>query len=205
MKLYHIPGSRSCRVRWLLEELGLDYELETLALGDGSLKSPAYLAKNPLGLVPTLDDGDVTLYESGAIVQYVLERYGEGRLEPAIGDALRPIYLQWFHWAEATLMAPLAQIMRLRFFSGGEPSEAALATARKQLVRVLEVLAAEVEGQECVLGGDFSAADIMMAYGLFLARMVGELPDEPKAVRAYLERMDTRPAFARAFASAESA
>jgi glutathione S-transferase len=200
MKLHHVQGSRSCRVRWLLEELGLDYALETYSLADGTLKGAAYRAKNPLGLVPTLEDGGVVLFESGAILQYLLERYGEGRLEPEIGTPERARYLQWFHWGEATMMPPLGDIMRQRFLLPEEKrSEAGLEDARKRLSKCLGALAAEVEEGGFVAGSEFSAADIMMAYGPHLARMVGELPDEPKAVHDYLARVGARPAFERAF------
>lgn len=200
MKLHHLQGSRSCRVRWLLEELDISYELESYVLGDGALKSDAYLSKNPMGLVPTLEDGAVTLFESGAIVQYLLERYGEGRLEPAVGDPARSRYLQWFHWAEASLMLPLFDVMRHRFLlPEAERSEWLLANARKRFARHLEILERELSGADQLLAAGFSAADIMTAFGLQLAKMVGELPEEYKNVSAYLARMAERPAFQRAF------
>jgi glutathione S-transferase len=93
--LHHVPLSRSLRVRWLLEELGLRYQLVTRSFAD--LKQPDHLALHPLGKVPVLRDGDVVLYESGAILQHLLERYGEGRLEPKPGTRERSLYWQWFH------------------------------------------------------------------------------------------------------------
>ena len=98
MKLYHLPGSRSCRVLWLIFELGLECEIEKMSLADGSLRTDSYRELNPLGKAPTLDDDGVVLYESGAIVEYLLERYGAGRLAPAVGSADRAQYLQWLHW-----------------------------------------------------------------------------------------------------------
>jgi glutathione S-transferase len=201
MKLHHIPGSRSCRVRWLFEELGLEYELETYQLFDGSLKAPAYRALNPQGLVPTLEDGNLVLFESGAILQYVLERYGEGRLEPATGDPDRAAYLQWFHWGEATLMPPLGGIMRNRFvLPEPDRSEVALGNARKRFARALDVLSGALGDAEFLVANRFSAADIMCAYGLSLARAVGELPEAPPRAQAYLDAMAARPAFEHAFA-----
>jgi len=200
MKLHHVPGSRSCRVRWLLEELGIDYELEIYALGDGKLKQEPYVSRHPLGLVPTLEDAGVTLFESGAIVQYLLERYAGGRLEPAIGDAARPRYLQWFHFAEASLMLPLYDVMRHRFvLPESDRSESLLANARRRHAKNLEILERELTGTEHLLDEGFSAVDIMMAYGLQLSKMVGELPEEYKEVNAYLARMAERPAFQRSF------
>jgi glutathione S-transferase len=200
MKLHHVPGSRSCRVRWLLEELGIEYTLETKALADGSLRSEAYLAKNPLGRVPTLEDQGVVFYESGAIVQYVLERYGDGRLAPPVDSASRGIFLQWFHWAEATMMPPMGAIMGNRFVLKEEDrSEAALSVARRQLSRIFAVLGDAVDGKAFLVDGEFSAADIMAGYGVTLAKMVGELPEKPNAVHVWLEGLAARPAYQRAF------
>lgn len=200
MKLHHVPGSRSCRVLWLLEELGLSYEIEQKALADGSLRTPEYLAKNPLGQVPTLEDDGVVFYESGAILQYLLERYGEGRLAPAIGSASRPLYLQWFHWGESTLMPPMAAIMANRFvLKEADRSESALGIARRQLARALRVLGKAVDGRAFLVDDAFSAADIMVGYGLTLARTVGELPEEPASVPVWLDGLAERPAYQRAF------
>jgi len=200
MKLHHVPGSRSCRVRWLLEELGIDYELEQKGLADGSLRSEEYLAKNPQGKVPTLEDQGVIFYESGAILQYLLERHGEGRLAPAIESASRPIFLQWFHWAEATLMPPMATIMANRFVLKEEDrSETALSVGRRQLANVLRVLGVAVEGKAYLVDDEFSAADIMAAYSLTLADRVGELPEEPKSIHVWLAGLASRPAYQRAF------
>ncbi len=200
MKLHHVPGSRSCRVLWLLEELGLPCEIEQKALADGSLRAPEYLAKNPLGRVPTLEDDGVVFYESGAILQYLLERYGEGRLAPAIGSPSRPIFLQWFHWGEATLMPPMASIMANRFvLKEADRSEVALGIARRQLAKALAVLGEAVDGKRFLVDDEFSAADIMVGYGLTLAKNVGELPEEPQSVPAWLAGLAERPAYQRAF------
>jgi len=201
MKLHHVPGSRSCRVRWLLEELGVDVESERYRLGDEALRSEAYRALNPLGRVPTLEDGDVVLYESGAIVQYLLEKFGDGRLEPAIGSPSRARYLQWFHFAEATLMPPMGVIMGNRFvLREADRSEKALRIARRQLAKALDVLGPAVEGVRYLVDDTFSAADIMMGYSVTLVASVGELPDEPASVRAWLSGLAERPAYRTTFA-----
>ena len=107
LKVYHAPETRSVRILWLLEELGLPYEVEKHALGNPSMRSPEYLAKHPLGRVPALEDGDIILYESGAIVQYILERHANGRLMPAKDSADYAAALQWVHFAEGMLMPPV--------------------------------------------------------------------------------------------------
>jgi glutathione S-transferase len=200
IKLYHAPASRSARIRWLLEELGLGYRLELLAFGDGSMQHPAYLAKNPLGKVPTLEEDGVAIYESGAIVEHLLERHGRGRLAPAPGSPERPAFLQWLHWSEATFMPPLGEIVQHSFLRPeAERIPAVVADARKRLARMLDVVEKELAARDHLLPSGFSAADIMLGYGLQLAKLVGQLPaDRPRTV-AYLERLAARPAFQRAF------
>ncbi|MAG34207.1 MAG: glutathione S-transferase [Deltaproteobacteria bacterium] len=201
MKLHHVPGSRSSRVRWLLEELGVDCQIEGYKLGDPALKSSTYLAKNPLGRVPTFEDGDTVFYESGAIVQYLLERFGDGRLEPPVGGESRALYLQWFHFAEATLMPPMGVIMGNRFVLREEDrSQKALRIARIQLGKALGVIGSALDDAEYLVDDRFSAADIMTGYSATLLKSVGELPDEPKSVHAWLARLAQRPAYQVAFA-----
>ena len=200
LKLYHLPGSRSCRVLWLIFELGLECEIEKMSLADGSLRTNSYRELNPLGKAPTLDDGGVVLYESGAIVAYLLERYGAGRLAPAVGNAGRAQYLQWLHWGEATLLPPIAAINGNRFvLAESDRSEAALDVARRQLSRVLNVLGDVVANREFLVGDEFSAADIMVGYGVRLAKMVGELPEQPESIHEWHDGLAARPAYQRAF------
>ena len=200
MKLYHLPGSRSCRVLWLIYELGLECEIEKLSLADGSMRTESYRALNPLGRAPTLEDEGGVLYESGAIVEYLLERYGAGRLAPAVGSPGRAHYLQWLHWGEATLMPPITAINGNRFvLPEKDRSEAALDVARRQLAKVLAVLGQVLEGREFLVGSEFSAADIMVGYGVSLAKMVGELPDQPESIHTWWDQLAARPACQRAF------
>ena len=196
MKLYHVPGSRSARVLWLLLELGLDHEIVRLSMADGSQRSPEYLAINPLGRVPSLEDQGKTFYESGAIVQYLLERYGEGRFEPPVGSPERPTYLQWFHWGEATLLPPIVTMNSHRFvLREVDRSEKAVDVARRQLARILGVLEAAVAGRTFLVGDEFTAADLMVGYGVTLAKLVGELPEDLPAVHAWLDGLAQRPAY----------
>ena len=199
VKLYHVPGSRSARVLWLLLELGIEHEVVRLSMADGSQRSPEYLAINPLGRVPSLEDEGQTFYESGAIVQYLLERYGEGRFEPPVGSVERPRYLQWFHWGEATLLPPIVTMNSHRFvLKEADRSAKAVDVARRQLARILAVLESELAGRAFLVGDAFTAADIMVGYGVTLAKLVGELPDDVPAVHAWLDGLAARPAYERA-------
>ena len=201
MKLHHVPGSRSCRVIWLLEELaGLDYEVLTYRLGDPRLRSPEYRALNPSGRVPTFEDGGVAFHESGAIVQYLLERHGNGRFEPAPGSPARGPFLQWMHWSEASLMPPLGQINAHKFvLREADRIPQALDLARRQFAKALGQLDNALESTEYLVESRFTAADLMAGYGIALARMVGELPEQPRAIHAWFARLSERPAFKRAF------
>lgn len=196
MKLYHVPGSRSARVLWLLLELGLEHEVVRLSLADGSLRAPEYLSIHPLGRVPSLEDEGQTFYESGAIVQYLLERYGEGRFQPPIGSPDRAKYLQWFHWGEATLLPPVVTMNANRFvLKEADRSAKAIDVAQRQLARILAVLEREVEGRAYLVGDEFTAADLMVGYGVTLAKLIGELPEDFPAVHRWLDGLAARPAY----------
>ncbi|HHQ13901.1 MAG TPA: hypothetical protein ENK16_02635 [Chromatiales bacterium] len=116
MKVYHCSKSRSVRVIWMLEELGLEYELETMPFGPEGLQSADYLAINPFGKVPVLVDGALTMSESVAIIQYLLDRYADGRLQPDPDSPEYGRFLQWLHFGESTMMGPVATIARYTVF-----------------------------------------------------------------------------------------
>src|SRR5262245_55492982 len=156
--LQHVPLSRSLRVRWLLEELALPYELATRTFAE--LRRPEHLALHPLGKVPVLADGDVVLFESGAILQHLLERYGEGRLEPKPGTRERALDWQWFHYAEASVTPPLGMIVRHTvLLPEAERIAAAAESARADARRVLAPVERALAGGGWLLP-EFSAADV---------------------------------------------
>lgn len=196
--LYHVPFSRSLRVRWLLEELGLPYRLETRGFGD--LRRPEHLALHPLGKVPALADGDVVLFESGAILQHLLERYGEGRLEPKAGTPERSLYWQWFHYAEASVAPPLGLIVRHTvLLPEAERLPAVAEWARAQAAQMLAPVERALAGRSWLLS-EFSAADVMMGYSVKLASLLRLLGDVTPSLTAYLARCEERPAYRRATA-----
>jgi glutathione S-transferase len=201
MKIYHAPNSRSVRIVWLFEELGLPYELERFALGDPSMRTPEYRRVHPMGRVPALQDGDVTIHESGAIVEYVLAKYGNGRLAPPVSSPEFPAYLQWLHYAEGMLMPQVNVIVvETRFLPPEKRSPENLARATKLLTRMLEVVEATLAGRE-YLAGEFSGADIMTGHACVAAARLGaDLSDKPN-VAAYVERLKARPALQKALAA----
>lgn len=201
MKIYHAPNSRSVRVVWLVEELGLPYELEQFKLGDPSMRAPDYLKIHPMGRVPALEDGEVTIFESGAIVEYVLAKYGEGRLVPDMNTPAFADYLQWLHYAEGMLMPPVNAIMVENFFLPKERrNQTNVDRAVKLLTRMLGAVEAGLDGRD-YLAGDFSGADIMAGHATVAAtRLGGDASDKPN-VQAYVERIKARPAWQKAMDS----
>ena len=198
LTLHHVPLSRSLRVRWLLEELGLPYRLEVRGFAD--LRRPEHLALHPLGKVPVLEDGDVVLFESGAIVQHLLERYGEGRLEPKPASPERARFLQWLHYAEATITPPLGWIVRhSMLLPEDERIPAVVEQARAQATLALAPVERALAGRSWLLA-EFGAADVMMGYSVKLATLLRLLGDAHPNLAAYLARCEERPAWRRAAA-----
>ena len=199
MKIHHAPNTRSVRAIWLMEELGLPYEIEIYKLGDPAMRAPDYLKVHPMGRVPALEDGDVTVFESGAIVEYVLARHGEGRLRPAAESPEFPSYLQWLHYAEGMIMPPVNTIVVETILLPPEArNDEDVARATKLLGRMLSAVDAHMDGRE-YLAGDFSGADIMTGHACTVARRLGaDVSDKPN-VEAYIERCNARPALQRAW------
>jgi glutathione S-transferase len=195
LKLHFAPNSRAGRIVWLLEELGLEYDLNKMAFHPKDLKSDEHRKRHPLGRVPVLEDGDVSIYESGAIVEYVMARYGDGGLKPAVEAPEFPEYLQWFHYCEGMVMPPINTIVvQTILLPPDRRNEEALGQARKLLTRALAPVDAALEGREYLIG-DFSAADVMLGHAIFMANRLGCVSDEMSNLKAYVERIAARPAF----------
>ncbi len=198
IRLHHVPFSRSFRVLWLLEELGLDYDLVHYSIRDGSLRDPAFLAKSPAGRVPALEqDGDV-IFESGAIVQALCEGHPDAGLAPLPGAPDRVRYLELLGFAET--MASLIENLNLQHIFLHDPADASpvvlkLTTAR--LSGTMAAMEAMLGDQDYLLGEEFSAADVMMGFNVFAAPYYVKLEAFPK-LQAYRARLETRPAYQRA-------
>lgn len=201
MKIYFAPNTRAVRIVWLFEELGLPYEIERFKLGDASMRAPEYLKVHPMGRVPALKDGDTILFESGAIVQYVLAKYGNGRLVPDVSSKEFPAYLQWLHYAEGMIMPPVNSIVVETILLPPERRNQANADrALKLLTRMLSAVDEGLAGRE-YLAGAFSGADIMTGHACTVASRLGaDLSDKPN-VKAYVERLNARPALQKAWAT----
>ena len=201
MKIHHAPNSRSVRALWLFNELGLPYELEVYPLGDKSMRTPEYLKVHPLGRVPALEDGDLTIFESGAIVQYVLDKYGEGAMVPTAGSTDYPTYLQWLHYAEGMIMPQINIIVVETIFLPEERrNQTNVDRATKLLTRMLTAVDIHLQDRE-FLAGEFSGADIMTGHACIVSGRLGaDISDKPN-VAAYIDRLEARPALQKAWAT----
>lgn len=197
IKLYHAPLSRSVRVLWLLEELGLPYELHAAPLEPPGPRP--FAQKTPTGKVPTIEDDGVTIFESGAIVEYLLEKYGSQGLAPPVGSPLRGPFLQWVHFADATAFTGLGNIAwHTRFKEDAESVADALADYRGWAEASLDALERTLRDRDFLLGAEFSAADVMVGYTVLVAKALGLVGEQHRSVDAYLARLTARPALRRA-------
>ena len=186
--LYHNPMTRSLRVLWALEELGLEYGLESVEFMPAT-EGKIFAQNTPTGRFPTLQDGDITLCESGAIVEYLIERYGQGRLAPAADSPLRAKYLQWMHFPEGTLNPYINAIRRL-----AESSPAIASAMSSELDIAISFVDKALMDSPYIVGEDFTGADIMLAVSLLSINMMSLLTETHTHIAAYLGRLQSRPA-----------
>ena len=209
--VHHLNNSRSQRVLWLLEELGLPYEIRHYQRDPQTMLAPPALREvHPLGKSPVVTDGDATLAESGAIIEYLVEQYGNGRLLPAPGTPERLRYRYWLHFAEGSAMPPLLLKLVFDRVASGPMPFFARPIARKisrqmldrlvlpNLKRQLDFMEAELARSEWFAGVDFSAADIQMSFPVEAAAQRAGLDASRPNLWRYLERIHARPAFRRA-------
>lgn len=202
MKLYHVARTRSVRVLWLLEELGLEYELETMPFDPKALQSKDYLEISPLGKVPVLIDGATTMFESVAIMQYLLDRYSDGALQPDEQDPDYGVFLQWLHFGEATLMGAMATIIMHSYMLPEEERDArALARGKNQFHHFATVIDEAVADHDYIVGNEFTAADISVGYPFYLAKLFQVFPDDCANLAAWFQRLSERPAYEAATAA----
>lgn len=198
LKLHHAPTSRAGRIVWLLEELEIKYQLNSMKFHPSDLKSDEHRKRHPLGRVPVLEDGDVILYESGAIVEYVLEKHAPGKLKPSVHTDLYPQYLQWFHYCEGMVMPPINIIVVQTILLPKERQNAeSLSQAQKLLGKALSPVNQNLKDKEYLIG-DFSGADIMLGHALYMSNKLGCVSEEMINIKNYIERLIARPHFTKA-------
>ena len=209
--VHHLNNSRSQRVLWLLEELGLPYEIKKYQRDATTMLAPPELTRvHPLGKSPVITEGDITVAESGAIIEYLLERHGGGRLVPAAGTPERLRYRYWLHFAEGSAMPPL--LLKLIFgriatrampFFAKPIARAISAKVQSDFVdpnltRQLDFMEAELNQTEWFAGPEFSAADIQMSFPLEAAAQRAGLNASRPKLMAFLKKIHARPAYKKA-------
>ena len=209
--VHHLNNSRSQRILWLLEELGLDYEVRRYERDKTTMRAPATLrAVHPLGKSPVVTDGDVVVAESGAIVEYLVEHYGKGRLIPAAGSADRLRYSYWLHFAEGTAMTPLLMKLVFNRVETGPMPFFVRPIAKKiagtvktsyidpEITQQLNYMEKEIARTGWFAGKSFSAADIQISFPLEVAASRGGLDVRYPKLTDFLQRIHARPAYQRA-------
>lgn len=203
LKVHFVAGTRAGRVVWLLEELGLEYEVNIMPFTKEGLKSPEHRSRHALGRVPVLEDGDISIFESGAIIDYVLERHKNGGLKPNSDVPEFPLYLQWYHYCEGMVMPPMNQIVvQTILLPADRRDEAVLNQAKKLLSKALAPVNDALAGKDYLIG-DFSAADLMLGHSCFMANRLGCVTDDMQNIKDYVARIDSRPAFKKAITMGE--
>jgi len=205
--VHHLNNSRSQRLLWLLEELGVLYDIKRYERDRKTMLAPPELRKvHPLGKSPVITDGEVTLAESGAIMEYVLEKHGRGRLVPRAGTPERLRYTYWMHFAEGTAMPPLVMKLVLGRMAKAAPffvRPVARAIAKKvndgfvqpNISRQLDFMESELGRSTWFAGNEFSAADIQMSFPLEAASARGGLDGSRPKLTEFLSRIHAREAY----------
>ncbi len=204
IKIHHLGHSQSERILWLCEELGLPYRLQHYTRDPVTrLSPPELLALHPLGAAPVLEDGDLLLAESAAIVEYLIGRHGAGRLKPGPEHPDYAAFLYWFHFANGNLQPTLLRLMAVgRAVAGSD--HPVLAATRDRFARLMALMETRLAEVPWLAGQDFSAADIMNVFSLTTMRLFMPVDLAPyPGIRAYLQRIGERPAYQRAMAKGD--
>ena len=195
--VHHLNDSRSQRVLWLLEELGLKYQIRHYQRDPQTrLAPPELMAVHPLGKSPVLTDDGQTVFESGAIVDYLIRHHGDGRLQPSVGWPEHETYLQWLHYAEGSAMLPL--MLKLYVGRLGEAGAPLAPRIDSELANHLGFVDASLQGRDWLVGKDLTGADIQMS---FVGEAARGLRAQYPNIDAWVKRFQARPAYRRALAS----
>tara|TARA_Y100000590_G_C15533918_1_gene944238 strand:- start:195 stop:806 length:612 start_codon:yes stop_codon:yes gene_type:complete len=198
LRVHFAANTRAGRVVWLLEELGLEYEVNIMPFTKEGLKSDEHRARHALGRVPVLEDGNISIYESGAIIDYILERHKNGGLKPQTDSDTFPYYLQWYHYCEGMVMPPMNQIVvQTILLPPDRRDETVLKQAQNLLTKSLAPVNDNLSDKDYLIG-DFSAADTMLGHSCFMATRMGCVTDDMQNIKNYVARIEARPAFQKA-------
>ena len=195
IEVHHLNNSRSQRVLWMLEELGAPYKIVHHARDTATMLAPdALKAVHPLGKSPVICDGDLVLPESGAIIEFLTERYGKGGFAPPRDSSDYARYLYWLHYAEGSVMFPILLMFYTSRF-GGDVMAPVRDRAFDQLTLHFNYLEGELDKSPYFVGNDFTAADVQMSFPLEMTSSLGITSGSYPNINAYLARIHARPAY----------
>ena len=198
LTLHFSSNSRAQRVLWLLEELQLEYNLNKIKFHPSELKSDEHRKRHPLGRVPVLEDEEITIYESGAIVEYLIARHSNGELKPEVSDPAFPNYLQWFHYCEGMIMPPMNTIVVHTLILPEERrNEEVLRQAKNLLTKALLPVNQLLEKNKYLID-KFSGVDFMLGHSLYMSNKLKCVSDEMINIKNYLNLISEREAFQKA-------
>ena len=198
--LYEMFPTRSQRAKWILEEIGLGYDTSEVDMRSGEHRKPEYTAVNPMQVVPTLQTADYKIHESVAVVLQLADEHPKARLAPSIGTANRAIYYQWCVFGSAELDFPIGLVTQNEMLLPEADRSKSLAQLGRELfMKRAKILSASLGAGPYLLGEEFSGADVVIGYNCFWSTFTGLLDEHPVLV-SYLNRLQSRPAFQRAFA-----
>ncbi|NVJ98038.1 MAG: glutathione S-transferase [Alphaproteobacteria bacterium] len=193
IRVHHLNNSRSQRIIWLLEEMGLDYEIIHYSRDAETRLAPAALKEvHPLGKSPVIEDGDLKIAESGAIIDYLVRTYGNGEFGPAVDDPAYNTYVEWLHFAEGSAMLPL--MLALYTSRLGEAAAPLAPRIMSEIANHLGFMEAALGDRPFFVGDGFTGADAQLLFVLEAANVRGGLAPYPN-LQAFLERMQARPAY----------
>ena len=198
LTVHHLNNSRSQRILWLLEELGAPYEIKPYRRDAvTNLAPPELVAVHQLGKSPVVTDGDLTVIESGAIIDYIQRTYGGGKLAPAVGTPAYEAYNQWLHYAEGSAMLPLM----LAMYTGrlGDAAQPLKPRIESEIANHVGYLEASLAGRDWLLGSELTAADVQMSFVGEIVKSTGRGADYPNIV-SWVDRFQSRPAYKTALA-----
>lgn len=196
LTVHHLNNSRSQRIIWLLEELGVAYDIEFYSRDEKTQRAPESLRDiHPLGMAPVVTVDEKVIAESGAVIDFLVRNYANGQLSPPPNSAAYDDYIFWLHYAEGTAVSPFLTMMTLNAL--GEAANAAHSTMQREAKRQLAFIEQSLFGQDYILAHGFSAADVQLLFVLEFAKSLG-VTDKYRAIEKYIARNQARPAYKRA-------
>lgn len=192
---YYAPRTRSFTALWLLEELGIEYTLESFDLSTDRHKKDDFIAFNPMGKVPVVVEGSTPVSELGAIAIYLSDKFTDAGLAPALDDSTRPAYLRWIFFSSAIMEPAFGE----KFFQWDVPASS---VAWGSFAHMMAMLNAGLTGRRYLLGEEFSAADVLVGSSIRFGHMFGAIPAEG-VTKTYVDKLEARDAFKRATAIEE--